>query len=138
METVVTTNPRIPAADPPASGSTAASALARGASTTSSTLESQSRTPSQTTEKKPAWSRWLNHLALLLFVLLCTVIGLWMSLLPWSLQWTDNPLLWTHPDLRTFLGYGFVRGMCSGLGLLDLWIGIREAADYYEKLGLLK
>jgi hypothetical protein len=91
-----------------------------------------------TKDKKTAWRRWLDHLALLLFVALCTVVGLWLSLLPWSLQWTDNPLLWTHPDLRTFLGYGFVRGVCSGLGLLDLWIGIREAADYFEKISLHK
>jgi len=70
-----------------------------------------------------------------LFVLFCTLLGVWLALLPWSLQWTDNPLLWTHPELRTFLGYGFVRGVCSGLGILDLWIGIREVAHYAERLG---
>lgn len=80
-------------------------------------------------------ARWLQRFAISLFVLLCAVLGVWLVLLPWSLQWTDNPLLWTHPDLRAFLGYGFVRGICSGLGVLDLWIGIREAARFTERLG---
>jgi hypothetical protein len=139
METAVTSNPHIPA-NPPSLDSAPEPALVRAASPVSTTLESHSATGTAALTKDPktAWRRWLDHLALLLFVILCTVVGLWLSLLPWSLQWTDNPLLWTHPDLRTFLGYGFVRGVCSGLGLLDLWIGIREAADYFEKISLHK
>jgi len=27
------------------------------------------------------------------------------------------------PGLRAFVSNGFVRGLCSGLGLLDIWIG---------------
>ncbi len=122
METAVTTNPRVPLnpAEP-----VVESRFANNAP------------PSPSAQRVPqsAVSRWLNHLAVALFVVFCTIIGVWLALLPWSLQWTDNPLLWTHPDLRTFLGYGFVRGVCSGLGILDLWIGIREASHYYERLG---
>jgi hypothetical protein len=86
---------------------------------------------------RPAHSpihRWLEALALAGFALLCTVLGVMLILLPWTLQWTDNPLLWTHPDVRTFLGYGFVRGVCSGLGLLDLWLGVREVSHYFERM----
>jgi hypothetical protein len=124
METAVTTNPRMPVSSE--------SEMAPGSET--SALDN----PPSMRRKPSAWRRWINHLAVFLFVLFCTVIGLWLSLLPWSLQWTDNPLLWTHPDLQMFLGSGFVRGICSGLGLLDLWIGIREAADYYERIAALK
>jgi hypothetical protein len=28
---------------------------------------------------------------------------------------------------------GFVRGVCTGLGLLDLWIGFAEAVHYHEE-----
>ena len=27
---------------------------------------------------------------------------------------------------------GFVRGLCSGLGMLDIWIGFSEAIHYHE------
>jgi hypothetical protein len=30
------------------------------------------------------------------------------------------------------LGQGFVRGVCSGLGVLDVWIGFWEAIHYQE------
>ena len=36
------------------------------------------------------------------------------------------------PDLRTFVSSGFFRGLCSGLGLLDIWIGFWEALHYHE------
>lgn len=75
---------------------------------------------------------WLRRIAVLLFVILCAVMGVLLVLLPWSLQWTDNHLLWGHTQLRAVLANGFVRGLCSGLGLLDLWIGFREAVHYQE------
>jgi hypothetical protein len=37
------------------------------------------------------------------------------------------------PELRTFVANGFVRGLCSGLGVLDLWLGFWEAIYYHEK-----
>jgi hypothetical protein len=27
---------------------------------------------------------------------------------------------------------GFVRGVCTGLGVLDIWIGFSEAIHYHE------
>lgn len=126
----MTTDPQLPA--PPTDPDNVASsnaALGAGSDTLGARPSASRKMPAQ-------WNRWLSHLALLLFVSFCAVIGCWLALLPWSLQWTDNPLLWTHPDLRTFLGYGFVRGICSGLGLLDLWIGVREAAVYYESAAM--
>jgi hypothetical protein len=77
-------------------------------------------------------SIWIRRLRMLLLVVLCAVMGVLLVILPWSLQWTDNHLLWGHPQLRAFLGRGFVRGVCSGLGFLDLWIGFREAVHYHE------
>jgi hypothetical protein len=75
---------------------------------------------------------WVHRARMLLLVALCAVMGVFLVVLPWSLQWTDNHLLWGHPQLRAFLAHGFVRGVCSGLGLLDLWIGFREAVHYHE------
>ncbi len=130
MEPVVTTNPRMPLnQDSP--DSAAPVPVARNNAIPSSA----SRSPDSQTAKGPGPRpyRWLNHIAVMLFAAFCVVLGVLLVLLPWTLQWTSNPLLWTHSGLRTFLGYGFVRGVCSGLGLLDLWIGIREVSHYFER-----
>jgi len=68
----------------------------------------------------------------LLFVTLCATFGVLLLILPWTPKWTDNPLLLTFPGLRDFVSSGFVRGLSSGLGLLDLWLGFREAILYHE------
>jgi len=49
--------------------------------------------------------------------------------LVWPL-WADNHLLNHFPRLATFLMYGAVRGVVSGLGLLNLWIAIVEAVHF--------
>jgi hypothetical protein len=84
-----------------------------------------------------AWI-WVYRVRMFLLVVLCAGMGVLLVVLPWSLQWTDNHLLWGHPGLRTFLAHGFVRGVCSGLGFLDLWIGFREAVHYQESPGVVK
>ena len=68
----------------------------------------------------------------LLFVTLCATLGVLLIILPWTPRWTDNPLLLTWPGLRDFVSSGFVRGLASGLGILDLWLGFWEAIHYHE------
>ncbi len=75
---------------------------------------------------------WLLRLRALLFVTLCATFGVLLLILPWTPKWTDNPLLLASPGLRDFVSSGFVRGFASGLGLLDLWLGFREAILYHE------
>ena len=75
---------------------------------------------------------WLRRLRALLFVTLCATFGVLLLILPWTPKWTDNPLLLGSPGLRDFVSGGFVRGFASGLGLLDLWLGFREAILYHE------
>ena len=75
---------------------------------------------------------WLLRLRALLFVTLCATFGVLLLILPWTPKWTDNPLLLASPGLRDFVSSGFVRGFSSGLGLLDLWLGFREAILYHE------
>lgn len=81
---------------------------------------------------------WLQRASVLLFVTLSAVVGVLLVLLPWSLQWTANRLLWGYPELRTAMANGFVRGVFSGLGILNLWIGFREAVNYHEGRGAVK
>ena len=76
---------------------------------------------------------WLHRLSVLLFVFVCASAGLLLVILPWTQQWADNVLLFRFPALRTVVSNGFVRGLCSGLGILDIWIGFSEAIHYREE-----
>ena len=75
---------------------------------------------------------WLHRISVFLFVLISAVAGVLLIILPWTPEWTDNYLLLSYPSLRTLVSNGFFRGLCSGLGLLDIWIGFWEALHYHE------
>ena len=75
---------------------------------------------------------WLHRITVLLFVFVCAVVGVLLVILPWRPEWTDNRLLLTYPWLRAIVTNGFFRGICSGLGMLDIWIGFWEAIHYHE------
>ena len=75
---------------------------------------------------------WMHRLLVLLFVFVCAAAGVLLVILPWTAEWTDNILLLRYPDLRSIITNGFFRGLCSGLGLLDIWIGFSEAIHYHE------
>ena len=66
---------------------------------------------------------WLHRITMLTFGLVCAVVGVLLVILPWRPEWTDNHLLMAYPGLRALVANGFVRGLCSGLGILDIWIG---------------
>lgn len=76
---------------------------------------------------------WLHRITILMLVFVCAVVGVLLVILPWRPEWTDNRLLLAYPGLRTFISNGFVRGICSGLGILDIWIGFWEAIHYREE-----
>jgi hypothetical protein len=75
---------------------------------------------------------WLLRIRSLLLVTVCATFGVLLIILPWTPRWTDNPLLLTSPNMRDFVSSGFVRGLASGLGVLDLWLGFWEAIHYHE------
>ncbi len=75
---------------------------------------------------------WMHRTSVFLFVLISAVAGVLLIILPWTPGWTDNYLLLSFPSLRPVVAHGFFRGVCSGLGLLDIWIGFWEALHYHE------
>lgn len=76
---------------------------------------------------------WFHRLGMLVFVSICAVVGVVLVILPWRPEWTDNHLLLSYPALRMFVMNSFVRGLCSGLGALDIWIGFSQAITYREE-----
>jgi hypothetical protein len=76
---------------------------------------------------------WLHRTSVFLFVLTSAVAGVLLVILPWTPNWTDNYLLLQYPWIRSVITNGFFRGVCSGFGLLDIWIGFWEALHYHDR-----
>lgn len=75
--------------------------------------------------------RWLERAELFLRVLLRLYIGLAVCYAPWSrVFWDDNPLFLRFPTLGSLALHGAVRGIISGLGVLNLWIAFRDAVHH--------
>jgi hypothetical protein len=71
---------------------------------------------------------WLVRTELYLRVLLRMYIGLAICYAPWSqLFWDQNPLFVQYPTLSIYAANGAVRGIISGLGLLNIWIAVQDA-----------
>jgi hypothetical protein len=79
---------------------------------------------------------WLQRLSLFVLVLFCVYLGVLVMILPWWTRiWDQNMFIQARPRLAAVLYNGAVRGMISGLGLLDIWIGISEAVHYRDYRG---
>jgi hypothetical protein len=77
--------------------------------------------------------RWLERSELFLRVLLRMYIGLAVTVAPWwPVFWDQNPLFMRFPALSALAVHGAVRGMVSGLGLLNLWIAFRDAIRHRD------
>ncbi len=76
---------------------------------------------------------WLQRISLFILVIFCVYLGVIMVIFPWwSAIWDYNALFLAHPKLGAFMRLGAVRGIFSGLGMLDIWIGISEAIHYRD------
>jgi hypothetical protein len=61
-------------------------------------------------------------------------IGLAICYAPWSHAfWDQNPLFLRFPALGAIASVGAVRGIVSGLGLLNLWIAFQDAIRYRDR-----
>lgn len=75
--------------------------------------------------------RWLVRAELFLRVMLRMYIGLAVCYAPWSsIFWDQNPLFLQFPTLGIYAANGAVRGIVSGLGLLNLWIAFQDAIRF--------
>lgn len=75
---------------------------------------------------------WARRFGVLFFVFLCATVGVMLMIIPWRPEWSENPLLMSYPTLHDVVASGFSRGLVTGLGLLNVWIGFWEALQYRE------
>ncbi|MGH9530931.1 MAG: hypothetical protein ACRD2Q_00960 [Terriglobales bacterium] len=111
--------------DPPAAAVTSQPPASRDGASAASSVSKE--------KEKEHVPLWLRRVSLVVFVLCCLEIGLLLVVLPWTTIWTENSLLVGNPRLQTFVRQNFVRGLVSGLGLLDIWLGVWEALHYRER-----
>jgi len=88
---------------------------------TAATGQNQDQTP----QRIPYW---LQQAERFLRVIVRLYLGLLVCCAPWyPAAWDNNPLFASSPSLMAFISHGAVRGVVSGLGILNLWIAVREA-----------
>jgi len=75
---------------------------------------------------------WLHRLSLVVFVVFCIELGMLLAILPWTAVWNQNSFLSAHPALKALAQSNFIRGLATGFGLVDIWIGIWEAVHYRD------
>ncbi len=76
---------------------------------------------------------WIDRLGLVIRVVFYIELGMLLAVLPWTRLWTNNSLLMQVPRLNGILQMNFARGVVTGVGLVDIWIGIWEAVRYRER-----
>jgi hypothetical protein len=74
----------------------------------------------------------MQRFSLVVMVTVCLYVGLLLVCLPWTRFWQENHFLITYPWMGHLLLNGAGRGVVSGMGLLDLWIGFSEALHYRD------
>jgi len=84
------------------------------------------------TEQQPL-PVWMQRTFLVIYVLFCIEIGMMLTVLPWTRVWTENSLMHSFPMLKSIAQQNFVRGMVTGIGLLDIWLGIWEGVHYRDQ-----
>ncbi len=77
---------------------------------------------------------WLVRAELFLRVMLRMYVGLAVCYAPWShVFWDQNPVFAQFPTLAIYAANGAVRGIVSGLGLLNLWIALSDAIHHRDR-----
>jgi len=76
------------------------------------------------------WKRILYFV----FVLFAIEMGLFLAALPWTSLWERNILGSLFPAFRPVLFSNYLRGALTGLGLIDIWIGVSDLWNFRENL----
>ena len=85
------------------------------------------------TTPEPPLPVWMQRACLVIYVLFCLEVGLLLALVPWTQVWTRNTYSLPFDWLRTLAQSGFARGTVTGVGLIDIWLGIWEAVQYRDE-----
>lgn len=109
----------------------------QGSSTLNQPIPSAGSGPQLVTQDAPkppsSAAIWIDRLGLVIRVVFYIELGMLLAVLPWTRLWTNNSLVMDFPRLNGILQMNFVRGLVTGIGLVDIWIGVWEAVRYRER-----
>ena len=64
--------------------------------------------------------RWYHVVAAAALIAVCTSMGLFLVIFPWSALWDANSYVLELPALQDYWSSPYLRGAVSGLGILNL------------------
>ena len=67
-------------------------------------------------------------------IFFCFEIGLFLVFIPWSELWEGNYLLYYIPNFRPLILHNVFRAGVTGLGGIDILIGISELRHFVRSL----
>jgi hypothetical protein len=73
---------------------------------------------------------WYDMLAAAALIALCTAMGLFLLVVPWSGLWDANSYVLAMPALLSYWASPYVRGAVSMLGILNLVIALADAVRF--------
>ncbi len=78
-----------------------------------------------------------KRLFLAIFILLSFEVGFFLIIVPWSMTWENNYFL-KMALLQGILMNPFVRGAVSGLGLVNIFLGLDEAWHFRARINQME
>jgi hypothetical protein len=67
----------------------------------------------------------------LLFVTFFLEVGFVLVVVPWSAYWDRNYFAQSLPQVHALITNNFIRGAISGLGIINLVVGVVELAAFF-------
>lgn len=74
--------------------------------------------------------RWYHMLGAAALIAVCTAIGLFLLVFPWSPLWETNSWVPQVPVLEDYWSSPYLRGVVSGLGLVNLLFALVDLVRF--------
>jgi hypothetical protein len=71
-----------------------------------------------------------NKILVIVFIFFCFELGFFLLIFPWSQYWENNLFLLYLPSARELVLNNYFRGAVSGLGIVDVGLGLWEAMHF--------
>jgi hypothetical protein len=68
----------------------------------------------------------MRRLLTIIYIVLCSELGIFLFILPWASFWGKNYFTDHYPLISAISRNYFLRGAVSGLGLADIWLAVYE------------
>lgn len=78
-----------------------------------------------------------NKILVVVFIFFCFELGFFLIIFPWTPYWENNLFLNYLPLMKQWVLSNYFRGAVSGLGIVDIGIGLWEVVHFRVALAQL-